>query len=147
MSAGSAPKDPSIDIIGMDVIWTGEFANAGWIEPWTGDEAARSRRRRSSRRLIETAEFEGKLYAAPFNTNTQLLWYRKDRSTQPPKTWDEMIEEAKRLEEGARSRSRRDRYEGFMVWVNALIEAPAARSSTGPERSTSTSTDRRRRWR
>ena len=29
-------KDSSIDIIGMDVIWTGEFANAGWIEPLPG---------------------------------------------------------------------------------------------------------------
>ena len=29
-------EDPSIDIIGMDVIWTGEFANAGWVEEWTG---------------------------------------------------------------------------------------------------------------
>ena len=29
-------EDDSIDIIGMDVIWTAEFANAGWIEPWTG---------------------------------------------------------------------------------------------------------------
>ena len=29
-------EDSSIDIIGMDVIWTGEFANAGWVEEWTG---------------------------------------------------------------------------------------------------------------
>ena len=29
-------KDPSIDIIGLDVILTSEFANAGWIEPWQG---------------------------------------------------------------------------------------------------------------
>ena len=30
-------EDDSIDIIGMDVIWTGEFANAGWIEPFPAD--------------------------------------------------------------------------------------------------------------
>ena len=29
-------EDSSIDIIGMDVIWTGEFANAGWVEEITG---------------------------------------------------------------------------------------------------------------
>jgi multiple sugar transport system substrate-binding protein len=29
-------EDPSIDVVGMDVIWTGEFANAGWVEPWKG---------------------------------------------------------------------------------------------------------------
>lgn len=27
-----AAKDPSIDLIGMDVTWTGEFAQAGWIK-------------------------------------------------------------------------------------------------------------------
>src|SRR5918994_1123254 len=26
-------EDSSVDLIGMDVIWTGEFANAGWIDP------------------------------------------------------------------------------------------------------------------
>ena len=31
-----AAKDSSIDIIGMDVVWTAEFAEAGWIQPWTG---------------------------------------------------------------------------------------------------------------
>ena len=49
--------------------------------------------------MIETASFEGELYAAPFNTNTQLLWYRKDLVTKPPKTWDEMIDEAEELKE------------------------------------------------
>src|SRR5687767_10220900 len=27
-------EDPSIDIVGLDVIWTAEFANAGWLLPW-----------------------------------------------------------------------------------------------------------------
>src|SRR5829696_8903266 len=29
-----AAKDSSIDIAGMDVTWTPEFASAGWIKPW-----------------------------------------------------------------------------------------------------------------
>ena len=59
--------------------------------------------------VIETASFEGELYAAPFNTNTQLLWYRKDLVQKPPTTWDEMIDEAEELGRTtpARSRSRR----------------------------------------
>jgi multiple sugar transport system substrate-binding protein len=28
-----AAKDPGIDIIGMDVTWTPEFSQAGWIRP------------------------------------------------------------------------------------------------------------------
>ncbi len=62
--------DSSIDIIGMDVIWTGEFANAGWVEEWSG-----KRKQEATEKVfpgvIETASFEGKLYAAPCNTNTQ----------------------------------------------------------------------------
>ena len=44
-------QDSSIDIMGMDVIWTGEFANAGWVEQWTGaDETGRDRGRLPERR-------------------------------------------------------------------------------------------------
>src|SRR6201999_2497846 len=66
-------KDSSIDIIGLDVILTSEFANAGWIEPWQGrlkEEASEN----VFRSVLKTATFENQLYAAPFNTNTQLLW-------------------------------------------------------------------------
>ena len=31
-----AAKDSSIDIIGMDVTYTPEFAEAGWLRPWVG---------------------------------------------------------------------------------------------------------------
>src|ERR671934_197687 len=36
-----AAKDSSIDIAGMDVVWTAEFAEAGWIKPWPAAEAAK----------------------------------------------------------------------------------------------------------
>jgi multiple sugar transport system substrate-binding protein len=126
--------DPSIDIIGMDVIWTGEFANAGWVEEWTG------RRKREATEgvfpgVIETASFEGRLYAAPFNTNTQLLWYRKDLVKQPPRTWDEMIDQAERLgrDNAGTIQIQANRYEGFTVWANALIESAGTQLLSGPE--------------
>src|SRR5918912_2110100 len=31
-----AAKDSAVDLVGMDVNWTAEFAQAGWIKPWTG---------------------------------------------------------------------------------------------------------------
>ena len=37
-----AAEDTDIDIIGMDVIWTAEFAEAGWILPWEGARAQRA---------------------------------------------------------------------------------------------------------
>jgi len=127
-------EDPSIDVIGMDVIWTGEFANAGWVEPWTG-ALKRQVTEEVFPNVIETASFEDELYAAPFNTNTQLLWYRKDLVKEPPRTWGEMIDEAERLgpDNAGTIQVQANRYEGFMVWVNALIESAGTEILSGPE--------------
>lgn len=127
-------EDPSIDIIGMDVIWTGEFANAGWVEPWRGREA-RQVTEKVFPNVIETASFEGKLYAAPFNTNTQLLWYRKDLVPKAPRTWDQMITAAERLgrKNAGTIQVQANRYEGYTVWANALIESAGTRILSGPE--------------
>jgi multiple sugar transport system substrate-binding protein len=125
-------EDPSIDIVGMDVIWTGEFANAGWVEEWSGplkQQVTES----VFPNVIETASFEKRLYAAPFNTNTQLLWYRKDLVKTPPKTWEEMIEMAEGLKEGGSIQVQANRYEGFMVLANALIESAGTEILSGPE--------------
>jgi multiple sugar transport system substrate-binding protein len=125
-------QDPSIDIVGMDVIWTGEFANAGWVEQWKG-KLKQQVTEKVFPNVIETASFEHRLYAAPFNTNTQLLWYRKDLVPKPPKTWDEMIEQAEKLKEAGSIQVQANRYEGFMVWANALIESAGTPILSGPE--------------
>jgi multiple sugar transport system substrate-binding protein len=125
-------EDPSIDIVGMDVIWTGEFANAGWVEEWKGP-LKKQVTEKVFPNVIETASFEHKLYAAPFNTNTQLLWYRKDLVPKPPVTWDEMIEQAEKLKEAGTIQVQANRYEGFMVWANALIESAGTPILSGPE--------------
>jgi multiple sugar transport system substrate-binding protein len=118
-----AARDPDIDVIGMDVIWTAEFARAGWILPWDESRAAPVRRSTLASAL-ESASFAGALYAAPFTTNTQLLWYRKDLVEHPPKTWDEMIGMAEGL--AKRRRPHRievqgARYEGLSVWFVSLL--------------------------
>jgi len=125
-------EDSSIDIVGMDVIWTGEFANAGWVEEWTGPQKQQVTENVFAN-VIETASFDGKLYAAPFNTNTQLLWYRKDLVKKPPATWDQMIEEAEGLKEAGTIQVQANRYEGYMVFVNALIESAGTEILSGPE--------------
>lgn len=126
--------DSSIDVIGMDVIWTGEFANAGWVEPWKGP-LKKQVTEKVFPGVLETASFENQLYAAPFNTNTQLLWYRKDLVPKPPKTWNEMIEAAEKLGRGDAGtiQVQANRYEGFTVWANALIESAGTEVLSGPE--------------
>jgi multiple sugar transport system substrate-binding protein len=125
-------KDSSIDIIGLDVILTSEFANAGWIEPWSG-KFKKEASENVFPSVLKTATFENELYAAPFNTNTQLLWYRKDLVPKPPETWDEMIEMAEELPEAGQIQVQAERYEGYMVWVNALIESAGTPILSGPE--------------
>jgi multiple sugar transport system substrate-binding protein len=125
-------EDSSIDIIGMDVIWTAEFANAGWILPWEEERAAQVTDGVFDS-VVESATFEDQLYAAPFTSNTQLLWYRKDRVDQAPETWDEMVQAAEQIgpAEG-QIQVQANRYEGFTVWVNALIESAGTQVLSGP---------------
>ena len=84
-------------MIGLGVI-AGLFlvANAGWIRPFPTSltKQVTAHVFPSSK---ATAEFKGKLYGAPFNSNTQLLFYRKDLVKKPPKTWGQMIKEAEKL--------------------------------------------------
>ena len=125
-----AAKDASVDIIGMDVIWTAEFAEAGWIRPWTGplrDEVAQG----TIPSTLQTATYEGQLWAAPFTTNAQLLWYRKDHVKEVPQTWDDMIQAANRLDTTIQVQA--NRYEGYTVWFNSLLFSAGGQILAGPE--------------
>ena len=126
-------EDSSIDIVGMDVIWTGEFANAGWLEEFTG-ETERAVSRNVFPSVLETAMYEDALYGAPIWTNTELLWYRDDLVKKPPKTWDEMIAAAEQIgpEEGL-IQVQGNRYEGLTVWVNQMIASAGTEILSGPE--------------
>ncbi|MBV9465108.1 MAG: extracellular solute-binding protein, partial [Solirubrobacterales bacterium] len=120
-----AAGDSSIDILAMDVDWTAEFATAKWIRPWPAAMAAQETNGDLAG-PIATATWKGQLYAGPINSNTELLWYRKDLVPNPPKTWDEMITDAIALakqgkphyieEQGAQ-------YEGLVVWFNSLVDS------------------------
>jgi len=129
-----AAKDPSIDIVGMDVVWTAEFAEAGWILPWTA-AAAQQVTTGTLAVPIQTATYKGRLYGAPANSNTQLLWYRKDLVPQPPRTWDEMIAMATALAKQGKPHYieiQGKQYEGLMVWVNTLINSAGGTILSGP---------------
>jgi len=115
-----AAGDTDIDIIGMDVIWTAEFAAAGWVLPWTGEAADRARAGRLDS-AIDSASYRQTLWAAPFTTNTQLLWYRTDRVTTPPATWDERIDMAERLGGTGTIQAQGERYEGLTVFFVSLL--------------------------
>jgi multiple sugar transport system substrate-binding protein len=123
-------EDSSIDLMGMDIPWTAEFANAGWLREWTGANAEQASRD-AFESAVEAASFDGKLYGAPFNSNTQLLFYRTDLVPEPPKTWDEMIDEATEL--GTTIQVQAQRYEGYAVLFNTLLASAGGAVISGPE--------------
>jgi multiple sugar transport system substrate-binding protein len=128
-----AAKDSSIDMMSMDVIWTAEFAEAGWIKPWPQRYASQVRQG-TLQGPLDTATYKGRLYGAPANSNTQLLWYRKDlvKGT-PPKTWDELIDAASKLPTAARIEIQGAQYEGLTVWFNSLIQSAGGQILKGPD--------------
>jgi len=126
-------NDRTLDIMALDVVWTAEFAEAGWALPLSADPAGLAEADAVADTLpgpLETARWRGGLYAAPITTNTQLLWYRPDLVAPPPPTWDQMIADATRLHaEGKPSwiAVQAKQYEGLVVWFNTLLESAGGR--------------------
>lgn len=86
------------DVLNIDVSWTSEFAAQGWIRP-----LARDRFPLGSflPPVVDTATYDGQLYAVPYVTNAGLLLYRKDilakEGVDPPRTWAELERAAKTI--------------------------------------------------
>src|SRR5690606_18555502 len=76
---------------------------------------------------IASASYGGRLWAVPFTSNAQLLWYRKDRVREPPRTWDEMLAQARALGADGTIEVQGERYEGLTVlFVSLLASAGGA---------------------
>ena len=120
-----AAHDSSIDVMAADVTWEAEFAQAGWILPWTGANKA-AVVNGTLGPALQTAIWKGQLYAAPDNSNTQLLWYRSDLVPNPPKTWAEMISDAEQLAKEGKPHYieiQGAQYEGATVWFNTMVSS------------------------
>ncbi len=126
-------NDRTLDIMALDVVWTAEFAEAGWALPLSDDPAGLAEADAGTDTLpgpLATATWQGRLFAAPVTTNTQMLWYRPDLVSPPPPTWDQMVAEATRLHaEGGPSwiAVQAKQYEGLVVWFNTLLESAGGR--------------------
>jgi multiple sugar transport system substrate-binding protein len=129
-----ASGDTAIDMMSMDVVWTAEFAVAGWAKPWPAKWADRIKDGTLAGPL-DTATYEGKLYAAPANSNTQLLWYRKDLvKGDPPQTWDDLISTAEKMPKAGKIVIQGGQYEGTTVWFNSLLQSAGGEILDGPDK-------------
>ena len=91
-----AAGDDGLDVLTIDVVWTAEFSETGWIVDLTERMAAKEQEFIAS--SFETVKYDGKVWAYPMGTNVALLYYRTDLVKQPPKTWEELVEVAKRVQ-------------------------------------------------
>jgi len=123
-----AAKDDGMDLLGMDVTWTAEFAEAGWIRELTGEKKDAAVEG-VLQPPVDTATWKDKLYAIPRTTNVQILWYRKSLVPEPPETWDQLLEQAQALKDAGKTHQigfTAAQYEGYVVNINNVLNAYGA---------------------
>jgi len=98
------------DIIGMDGIWIGEFAEAGYIAPLSevgGDAVDEWEGWTQIPEAVQNAlSFDGARYGVPQGADGRVLYYNKDLFAQAdlaedwePTSWDDILEAARALKE------------------------------------------------
>ncbi|MDO9380566.1 MAG: extracellular solute-binding protein [Nocardioidaceae bacterium] len=119
-----AAGDDSIDLMSLDPAFTGEFANAKFLAPIPQGDQTRFTEG-VLKGALDSATFEDQLVAVPLWSNTQILWYRKSVAERAgldmsnPVTWKQVIDAAAETDTTVQVQARR--YEGYAVWLNALI--------------------------
>jgi multiple sugar transport system substrate-binding protein len=83
------------DVLQLDVVWTAEFAAAGWI-------AALDRFQPPVEEFLAPAvaadRWEGALFALPWFADVGMLYFRTDLVPSPPRTPAELVEQASRAQ-------------------------------------------------
>lgn len=98
------------DVLGMDVIWTAEYAASGWLYDMTPVVDALEGEFIPS--TVETVEYEGQKWALPFNTNAGFLFYRTNEVPKAPSTWEDVYKDGQ-AKNGLVYQG--ERYEGLTV--------------------------------
>lgn len=105
-------RDARLDVFFMDTIWPAEFASAGWALPLDRYFHA-AERNEFLKAPILANQYRGQIYGVPLFIDAGLLYYRKDllkkHALTPPRTWRELVEQAKTI----RVRERDDHLVGF----------------------------------
>lgn len=84
-------RESKIDLYSLDVIWTAEFAKAGWIAELPEGFLDRGEFLEGP---LNSVTYEGTLFAVPWFTDAGVLYYRSDLLDEAglavPETWDEI---------------------------------------------------------
>lgn len=77
--------EDDVDIYNLDLTWTAEFADNGYIRPLAESGLDT---RGFLENPLKTCRYDGKLWALPFNSDAGLLYYRTDLVPKPPGSWE-----------------------------------------------------------
>lgn len=132
-----AAGDPEIDIMSLDPPFTAEFSAAGYLAEIPSDLQTKFEEQAFAS-AVDAATWEDELVVAPFWSNTQVLWYRKsfvDKAgldMSQPVTWDQIITAA--ADNDGTVAVQANKYEGYSVWVNALVSGAGGEIATDTEK-------------
>ena len=132
-----AAKDPEIDLMSIDPPYTAEFANAGFLAK-IPQGLQDKLKQQSFQGAVDAATWTDQLVVAPFWSNTQVLWYRKAFAEKAgldmtkPVTWDQLIDAA--ADNNGTVAVQANKYEGYSVWINALISGAGGEIATDTEK-------------
>jgi trehalose/maltose transport system substrate-binding protein len=110
-----AAKSGDVDVYMIDVIWQGiAAAHATDLKKYVKDDEIKE----FFPRIIENNTVKGKLVSLPLYTDAGVLYYRTDLLEkygykEPPKTWEELAEMAKKIQDGERQAGKAD-FQGFV---------------------------------
>lgn len=139
-----AANDSGIDLMSIDPPYTAEFANAGYLAPIPQDLQDKLKQQ-SFDGATKAATWNGQLVVAPFWSNVQVLWYRKsfvDKAgidMSKPVTWDQIIDTA--AKNGGTVAVQANKYEGYVVWLNALISGAGGEIATNTDKGVNATID------
>jgi multiple sugar transport system substrate-binding protein len=86
-------KSPECDIFFSDVIWTAEFASQKWLMDMT--KYIQPRQSEFIPSTLETIKYGGKYYGVPQATDSAFIYYRSDKVSSVPQTWQALYSAAK----------------------------------------------------
>jgi multiple sugar transport system substrate-binding protein len=85
-------KSSECDVFFSDVIWTAEFAAQKWLLDMT--DTVNERKAEFIPSTLETIHFDNKYFGVPQASDAALMYYRTDKVSGVPATWQELYTEA-----------------------------------------------------
>lgn len=99
-----ASDNPTMEIIGADVVWTAAMAKNGWIMDLSQEFYDNHQTGDFVEAALNSTIYQSKIWGMPWYTDAGILYYRKDLLAangfdRPPVTWTELRQMAKTIME------------------------------------------------